>query len=185
MNNYPYIIAGLPDLILSADNTSFDYDTVRDHIYESCGKEGQRLIEWIEFGLNENNLSHHFYRAAAANKNLFISSFFTFDKLVREAKVAYLEHKPFEAEFEEGARLQTIFKVPNIFERELQMDKLIWDKINEIISREVLSINIILAFLTKAKIVSRWSKLESKRGAELFARLVQEVRGTFKGVVYN
>lgn len=185
MNNYPYIIAGLPDLVLSADNASFDYASLREHIYDACGKEGQRLIDWVEFGLDEKHLSHHFYRAAAAHKNLFISTFFTFDKIVREAKVAFIEHKPFETEFDEAAKIQTIFKTPNIYERELHLDKLTWEKINSIIAGEVLSINIILAFLTKAKIVNRWSKLDRKKGAELCAQLVQEVRGTFKGVEYN
>ena len=34
-------------------------------------------------------------------------------------------------------------------------------------------------------IIQRWLKLDEQTGREMFRRLVEEVRGTFKGVEYN
>ena len=43
----------------------------------------------------------------------------------------------------------------------------------------------ILAFVAKLKIVDRWLTLDEEQGKEMFKRLVDEVRGTFKGVNYQ
>ena len=64
MGNYHYIIAGLPELLLNADNKGFSYDAVRDSIYQSSSDKDRRFIEWFEFGNSEENLTPHFYRAA-------------------------------------------------------------------------------------------------------------------------
>ncbi|MDD2594704.1 MAG: DUF2764 family protein [Bacteroidales bacterium] len=186
MDNYPYIIAGLPDLLLNGDGTTrINYDEIKESIVQSCSPEDNRLIEWFEFGTDSSNLSPHFYRAAASVSNLFISSYFIFDKNVRDAKVAYLTNTEFDGEFEEYPRLKSVFQIENIIDRELQIDKLYWSKAGEIVLYELFNINVILAFLAKAKIVDRWNKLDRTMGAELFRTLVQEVRGTFKGVEYD
>lgn len=45
--------------------------------------------------------------------------------------------------------------------------------------------DVILGFLAKAMIVERWNSLDRKKGAELFRRYVDEVRGTFKGIDFQ
>ena len=42
-------------------------------------------------------------------------------------------------------------------------------------------INVILGFLCKLHIVSRWAMLDEQTGREMFRKLVDEVRGTFRG----
>jgi hypothetical protein len=39
--------------------------------------------------------------------------------------------------------------------------------------------------VTKLHIVDRWLALDEEKGRELFRKLVQEVKGTFKGVNYT
>ena len=43
----------------------------------------------------------------------------------------------------------------------------------------------VLAYVAKLHIADRWLALDEARGRELFRKLVDEVRGTFKGVHYN
>ena len=62
------------------------------------------------------------------------------------------------------------------------MDKLKWDKINEMINGHYFDMDVILAFLAKGVILRRWSSLDRERGAVLFEQFVTEVRGTFKGI---
>ena len=91
----------------------------------------------------------------------------------------------YEGEFEEYPRLKQIFAMDNLIERERQLDRFMWDKINEITSGELFNINVLLGFFTKARVVERWTQLDPESGRELFARLVNDVRGTFKGVNYE
>ena len=64
MGNYHYIIAGLPELVLNADNKGFSYDTIRESVYYSSDDKDRRLIEWFDFGasiISLANLSSIFF----------------------------------------------------------------------------------------------------------------------------
>ena len=60
-----------------------------------------------------------------------------------------------------------------------------WGKINELTVFDDFDMEAILAFVAKLKIVDRWLTLDEEQGKEMFKRLVDEVRGTFKGVNYQ
>lgn len=185
MGNYHYIIAGLPDLLLDYGSHELDAASLQKSISELLSDKDRRIIDWLDFGLDMEKLSRHFYRAAAQHPNLFIREYFSFDKSLRDARICWLDNVVYEGDFEEYPRLKQIFAMDNLIERERRLDNLIWDKINEITSKELFNINILLAFFTKARIVERWTRLDPESGRELFARLVNEVRGTFKGVNYK
>lgn len=201
MDNYHYIIAGLPDLILNADNKSFSYDTIRDAIYFSSDPKDRRFIEWLEFGSKEENLNSHFYNAALKCKNPFIRRYFALDLGIRNMKVDFISnaekkekderykitplHAPdakFEFTPEETEKLRHIFGSENILEKEQMLDKFKWDFISAFNEYGQFNMNVILAFLAKGKLIDRWNKLDRKTGQEMFKRLVDEVRGTFKGI---
>ena len=50
MDNYPYIIASLPDLALDFEKHDFDYPFIRENIFFSLSQEDRRLVEWLEQG---------------------------------------------------------------------------------------------------------------------------------------
>lgn len=68
----------------------------------------------------------------------------------------------------------------DILERERRLDMLKWNMADEITTFDYFNINKILAFLVKAGIVYRWSKLDSKIGAEMFEKLVADIRKTYE-----
>ena len=88
-------------------------------------------------------------------------------------------------DFDEYSKLVQILDNKNIIDREQALDKLRWDKIDEIVSFHYFDINIILAFLAKAKIVQRWLDMDKEKGEKLFEKYVNEVRGTFKGIDFK
>ncbi len=197
MGNYHYIIAGLPDLVLSSENKNFSYDTIRENIIQSCSKSDLRWIEWLEFGDKEENLNAHFYRVALACKNKFIRSYYALDLEIRNRKVDFLSkrdsdgqqyrvtpsgYSPIEVDQDQAELLNEIFSNENIIEKEKMLDKFKWDYINNINRYGEFNISVILAFLAKGKLIDRWSKLDKEAGQELFKRLVDEVRGTFNGI---
>lgn len=201
MDNYHYIIAGLPLLILNGENRSFSYKRLRDEIYNGCSEKDRRLIRWLEFGSKESNLCARFYRAALSHQNEYIRNYFAMDLQIRNKKVEYVvresknnmpesaidTYKVNEAgcpvlNIDDAAELDKIFRTKDILEKEKMLDKYKWEKINAFTLYNYFDIEKILSFLSKAMLIERWERLDTEKGKELFEKLVMEVKGTFKGV---
>ena len=100
-----------------------------------------------------------------------------------DAELTGLE--PEAPEFKESEKLQGILEGSDILSRERGIDDLYWEKIDEITLFDYLTFEKILAVAVKMMIIRRWIMLDEKTGREMFKRLVDDVRGTFKGVNYN
>ena len=100
-----------------------------------------------------------------------------------EAEETGLE--PEAPEFKEQARLQAILEGNDILARERGIDDLYWDKIDELTLFDYLNFDRILGIIAKMMIIRRWLILDEETGRAMFKKLVDEVRGTFKGVEYN
>ena len=189
MDNYVYIVAGLPELTANYEGGDFDYKAVRDSIMELLSEKDQKLVELMEEGFDEDSLGAEFYDKAAKSKNRFICEYFDFDGRLRNLKVSYLAKRlgkkgedymvelP-EADFEEGKQIQEILADADFVDREQRMDELKWEKASDIARMDYFNMNAILAFLVKAKTVQRWAELDADKGQEMFKKLVQEIRGT-------
>ncbi len=193
MNNYHYIIGGLPYLSSDFGNQPFSFDTLYSAITNGLSDRDKRLTDWILFGFKNDNLTHHFYLAAEKSKNRFISLYFDFDRKIRNSQVLFTSKMlgkegsnyivgDFNPAFEEYPTLLKIFEYSNIFDREQAIDRLKWDKISEITTYNYFDIDVILAYISKGLIIRRWSELDKKEGEILFEKFVGEVRGTFKGI---
>jgi hypothetical protein len=73
-----------------------------------------------------------------------------------------------------------ISDISDILDRERRLDMLKWDMANDITTFDYFNIERILAFFVKAGIVYRWLKLDAKVGAEMFQKLVKEVKDTYQ-----
>ena len=189
MDNYVYIVAGLPELVVSYDGSNFDYAELKASIVELLSEQDRQLVALLEEGFDENTLGAAFYEKAAQSKNGFIRAYFDFDARLRNMKVSYLAKRlgkngddyhvelP-EADFEEEAQIRAILENTDFVAREQQMDELKWEKASDIARLDYFNMNTILAFLVKAKVVQRWAELDLKKGEEMFRKLVQEIRGT-------
>ncbi len=194
MNNYEYIIAGLPDI--SPDWRGADSATVSallDEIREQCSVRDNKLIATLLDGYEDEKLNVEFYQNALQLKDKFLSGYFRFDLQVRNAKVRYLNKalgRPadtdifldLQEDFDEAQRLDSVLNTDDILQRERGLDDLMWGKIDELVSFHYFDIDAILGFIAKLHIVSRWLKLDPESGKEMFARLVNEVKGSFTGV---
>ena len=189
MDNYVYIVAGLPELTSAYEGTGFDYHAVRESIVELLSEKNQQLVALLEEGFDESTLGTDFYAKAAESKNRFIREYFDFDARLRNIKVQYLAKRlgkkaddytlevP-EADFEEEKQIRDILADADFVEREQKMDELKWEKASDIARMDYFNMNAILAFLVKAKTVQRWAELDTAKGEEMFRKLVKEIRGT-------
>ncbi len=193
MNNYYYILTGLPFITSSFDSKDFDYSSISTEIKSMLSAKDIRLVEWLEFSFSEDNLGSHYYRQAGLSTNLFIKNYIPFDNQLRNIMVSLLAKThnkkaddymvgELDIELDEYKAITNAYATKNIIDREKQIDRIRWEKISEIVNFEYFTINNILAFLAKAKLIDRWSKMDNEQGAILFKQFVDEVRGTFKGI---
>ena len=208
MNNYVYIIAGLPDFTPDWRQGEKSLDEYFDQVRELLSAKDNEVVDFIMRGFDKDQIGLDFYKEALAYRLGFIREFFQFDLNVRNQKVRYLNHalgrapekdvlsmrdpeaedtglEPEEPEFKEAAALQSILEGNDILSRERGIDDLYWDKIDELTLFDYLNFDKILGVVAKMMIIRRWLILDEETGRAMFKKLVDEVRGTFKGVEYN
>ena len=208
MNNYVYIIAGLPDFTPDWRQGGQSLDGYLDQVAELLSAKDNETVRFVTDGFDKDKIGLEFYRQALSHRNGFIRDFFEFDLNVRNRKVMYLNQalgrdlnrdilslrdpeaeetglEPEAPEFKETERLQSILEGSDILSRERGIDDLYWDKIDELTLFDYLNFDKILAIIAKMMIIRRWLILDEETGRQMFKKLVDEVRGTFKGVEYN
>jgi hypothetical protein len=208
MNNYIYIIAGLPDFTPDWRQGEESLDGYLQQIHELLSAKDNEVVNFVADGFDKDKIGYEFYKEALSHRMGFIRDFFEFDLNVRNQKVGYLNNalgrspekdilsmrdpeaedtglEPEAPEFKEQARLQSILEGNDILARERGIDDLYWDKIDELTLFDYLNFEKILGMVAKMMIIRRWLILDEQTGREMFKRLVDEVRGTFKGVEYN
>lgn len=197
MKNYEYIIASLP--VLSQDwkaNSRPVLEGVLPELREMCSAKDNELIDTLLEGFEADNLTQEFYDRVLSHSDRFIREYFSFDLHLRNAKVAYLNRAlgrdpntdvlvaP-EGGFDEADTVEAILRGDDLIKRENGLDSLMWDKIDSLTIFNYFDIDAVLGFLAREHIVSRWMQLDEATGREMFRRLVDEIRGTFKGVEFN
>ena len=208
MKNYVYIIAGLPDFTPDWRQGQESLDEYLNNVREQLSEKDNMVLDLIVKGFDKEKLGLDFYKEALSHRLGFIREFFTFDLNVRNQKVRYLNQalgrapekdilslrdpeaeetglEPEEPEFKESTKLQAILEGHDILARERGIDDLYWDKIDEITLFDYLNFDKILGMIVKMMIIRRWLILDEEAGRQMFKKLVDEVRGTFKGVEYN
>ena len=208
MNNYIYIIAGLPDFTPDWRQGVKSLDEYLEQTRELLSEKDNKVLDFIVKGFDKDQIGLEFYKEALSHRLGFIREFFQFDLNVRNQKVRYLNHalgrepekdilslrdpeaedtglEPEAPEFKEETRLQNILEGKDILARERGIDDLYWEKIDEITLFDYLNFDKILGIMVKMMIIRRWLILDEETGRQMFKRLVDEVRGTFKGVQYD
>ena len=101
MANYPYIIASFPDLLLDYERHALNVEAVVDEVKSQLSEKDGKLVDWLTFGMEGSHLTPHFYRNIRQTRCHFLIDWFGFDRKLRLAKVAFLEGKPVQEEFDE------------------------------------------------------------------------------------
>ncbi len=208
MNNYVYIIAGLPDFTPDWRQGEKSLDEYLSQMKELLSAKDNETVSFIEKAFDKEQINLELYKEALSHSRSFIREFFQFDLNVRNQKVRYLNQaldrdpekdvmslrdpeaeetglEPEEPEFKESAKLQNILEASDILARERGIDDLYWDKIDELTLYDYLNFDKILGMTVKMMIIRRWLILDEETGRAMFKKLVDEVRGTFKGVEYH
>lgn len=197
MNNYEYIIAGLP--VISNGGRmpdQFSVGKVIEQIKSQCSAKDRQTIDCLLDGFVDDNLTKDFYERMFQHKEAFISKYFRLDLNMRNQKVRFVNRKlerPSEMDiidldggtFEKSADFQAVLENPDLLARERGIDDFLWRELNEMTLFNYFNMTVILAFIAKLHIIDRWLQLDEDKGRKMFRKLVEEVRGTFKGVDFE
>ena len=213
MSNYEYIISSLPFLTTDyqyAEGKGFA--DVLAEIRRDLSEKDQEALDFLLEGFDPQKLGADFYARALLRKEDFLREYFRFDLNLRNAKVRYLNRQLGReretdvlsglgtdedegldidgyrfrgGEFEEASRVDTVLERRDLLEREKGLDEIVWEKADNLTLFHYFDLSAVLAYVAKLHIVDRWLALDEETGRELFRKLVDEVRGTFKGVNYK
>ena len=213
MSNFEYIISSLPYLTADfkyAEGQGF-HSTVAD-IRENLSEKDAAVLDFLLSGWDADVLGPDFYARALAHPLKFVREFFRFDLNLRNAKVRYLNrelgrpesqdlitgqgteedlnldidgYRFTGGEFEEAQKVEAALAGDSLLGREKALDDIMWEKIAGLETFHYFDLTAVLAYVAKLHIVNRWLALDADKGRELFRQLVNEVRGTFKGVKYT
>lgn len=174
------------------------YDFVSDY---KENKDNRTLKQW------ENLLTEKYYTHVLSSQNQFIRDWFTFemnvtnlltgincrkferdpeeeligDSFVTEAiKRSSAKDFGLEVELNYAGNVIQIAEKENLLTREKNIDQFKWDKINELTLFHYFSIEVVLAYILKLKMIYRWMSLDEKTGREMFERLIDELKDSFE-----
>ena len=190
MNNYEYIIACLPVLDQDAGRLDrLDADAIIDEIREGLDVADRGVLDFMLKGYDTESLGADFYRKALTHRSRFIREYFGFDLDLRNAKVHYLNaalgREPDknvlvlgeeERDFDRRDEADAILSGNDILARERGLDDMMWSKAEELTQMEVFSLDAIMGFVARLKIIDRWLKLDPETGREMFRKLVEGIR---------
>ena len=190
MNNYEYIIASLP-VLAREDGSKPDASALLEEIRPLLSEKDCELLDFVLEGYDSDKLDASFYERAAKSRSRFIREYFAFDLGLRNAKVRWLNNslgrdenqdcivlgeEP--ADFPAASEAQAVLEGSDILGRERGLDDLMWKKAEEICLMEVFSLDVILGFVARLKIVDRWLVLDEGTGRKMFRRLLTEIKET-------
>ena len=194
MNNYEYIVASLPVIEPGSRlGSSSAANAIIDDIREQLSNKDNALVTMLLDGFDPEKLNAGFYRACLGSGSRFLREYFLFDLFLRNTKVEYLnaslgrpEGKDVllleeleDYEFEQKEEIVEILSGTDIIGREQRLDTAIWEHVEEVTTMDVFDMDAILGFIARLKIIDRWDKLDPETGAELFRRLIKEIRATY------
>lgn len=194
MNNYEYIVASLPVIEPGSRlGSSSAANAITNDIREQLSNKDNALVTMLLDGFDPEKLNAGFYRACLGSGSRFLREYFLFDLFLRNTKVEYLnaslgrpEGKDVllleeleDYEFEQKEEIVEILSGTDIIGREKGLDMAIWKHVEEVTTMDVFDMDAILGFIARLKIIDRWDKLDPETGAELFRRLIKEIRATY------
>ena len=194
MNNYEYIVASLPVIEPGSRlGSSSAANAITNDIREQLSNKDNALVTMLLDGFDPEKLNAGFYRACLGSGSRFLREYFLFDLFLRNTKVEYLnaslgrpEGKDVllleeleDYEFEQKEEIVEILSGTDIIGREKGLDMAIWEHVEEVTTMDVFDMDAILGFIARLKIIDRWDKIDPETGAELFRRLIKEIRATY------
>jgi hypothetical protein len=160
-----------PEMSMEDELTTLFYD-------EMIGHSNDFISKWFEFDMNVKNI----LSALMGRKHDIKYE----NKIIGSTETSTIIKKSNARDFGLGSELDyveeltNISKAEDIQEREMFIDELRWDYLDDVTFFEYFTIEKLLAFIIKLGIVERWLALDKEHGKELFKKLLEELQKSYK-----
>jgi hypothetical protein len=175
------------------------------NVFVNAFKEEKSVFENM---LSEDQITNLYYDYLInVVDNKFINSYYSFDQNINNINAALVSRK-YELkdkniyigdnivtdavsqstlkDFGLSGEFPVIEKIINVFEtgddvaREKEADRLRWENLDELNTFNYFTIEVILAYIIKLRMIERWLKLDEKTGKELFGKLIEDLNSSFE-----
>ncbi|MBS3807957.1 MAG: DUF2764 family protein [Bacteroidales bacterium] len=85
-----------------------------------------------------------------------------------------------EVELEYTGQVLNIAEKENLLAREKSLDQFKWEQLNHFTLFHYFSMEVVLAYIMKLKMIYRWMKLDEKTGREMIESLISELKESFE-----
>ena len=150
--------------------------TLLSAYYDECARSKSRFLrEWSEFDRNVHNV----LAAMKARKfgipveDAVMQGGDVADQLMRSSAADF----GLKGELEYMDALLSAGEQSDLLAREHKIDKIRWEKAEELSWSNYFDIDALLAYLVKVNIVARWMRLDEKRGREMLQKLIAGLDG--------
>lgn len=147
--------------------------------YEHAGNcDNDFLRDWFEFDLNLRNIVAGIN---ARKHKLKGDKYLIGDNYVVQAvRKSTLKDFGLANDFAHLEKLLTIQDNENLIERERAMDIMRWEFLDERNTFNYFSIEVLLAYVIKLKMVQRWLELDFETGEQMFRKLLDQLEGSYE-----
>lgn len=155
----------------------------------------------------EDQLATLYYNYACQNSNEFVRDFFTFmlnvkniiighqsrkfgfelsQTIVGDNDIAHIIRNSTTKDFGLAGELEYLDEVlrladeSNLYERELKLDKLIWNYLEEQAFFHYFTVERVFAYLIRTDILDRWEKIRKENGEEIFRQAIGTIKGAYE-----
>jgi hypothetical protein len=136
------------------------------------------LKQWFEFNQNLNNIliGHN-----CRKYNLEVDKQLIGDNFVSNA-IINSNAKDFglDVDLPYVSEIMALIDNENLLAREKGIDKLKWDKVEEITLFDYFTIEVVLTYTIKLDIAYRWLELDEETGREMFAKIIDNLKSGFE-----
>jgi hypothetical protein len=197
-----YTVADFEEEIILQNSEQSEPSIFPEYISQiiAAYREGASLIEGLSW---ENQLISLYYNHIFNVKNAFLKDWFEFEfnitniftaincrnhrinpehEIIGDSVIAFQLRKNQSKDFGLGIefpmveKLLQIAALPNIIDKERNIDLLKWNYLDEMTVFHYFDIEIIISYLIKLMIVDRWLKLDKETGQEMFKRIVSDIK---------
>jgi len=181
-NDFPSYIIDFANKILFAEETieKVKAEVILFKMYTDYLKSFSNtfLSDFLQFEINQKNiftaLTGRKYEMEYATE--LIGSGDVVDALIKSRSRDF----GLANELEYTESLIQIYEEENILERELKVDRLKWNYLDESTFFNYFTIERVLAFVYKLQIVERWIALDEEEGKKMFQKLLSELESSYE-----
>lgn len=136
------------------------------------------LLEWFAFERNVKNIQAAF--------NVRKHSYNMEEEVVGEDAVAQaltsVKAKDFglSQDYDFVNSLLNALENSNLYEREQQIDRLKWQKLEELTTFHYFSVEVVFAYFIKLTILSRWIQLDKEKGHRVFESIIDKLQSSYE-----